>query len=514
MKLQSIFVFVILILANFGTGERLTPEENLKRIENCGKFQLRNKVHPSNSSTPLPIAPDLWPIWISLASGYSRNSKNFAGTSLATMISSRHFLTSSQVVLNDNYTWKLNTNHSIDVKEACAEKNRHFKLYKSIVKSIKLGHRCFKNGSPGCSNTTIEPVEAWLLNFCDMDQQFFKFTQIPMVVEVNQDYSNEWMCLRDDFKTAQKMSKTDLTEVFTYGKAREMKHRRLNLFGSSGDYLFANHFEEGERGGPIIQNVDGRWILRGLEATAGQKKTPTLAHRLSVFQQGLCETVGICAPMFLTTTTTTKPTTVPSTTTTTTKATTPTTTTKPTPPPVPSTTTTTTEATTPTTTTTTTTTTKPTTVLTTTTTTTKATTTTGAITLPPTVPSTTTTKATTTESPTSTVPPRPTITAKPSAKLGPPQKPYTTVTPKVTIPYIQTHPDAPDYQDPSVEHQQSAEYEYEEFQRLQEMRLAQLPDEDVDDDIYVSRDFLTDLKRAGSRFELFLIVLVVIVFVQ
>ncbi|CAO4362628.1 unnamed protein product [Caenorhabditis nigoni] len=506
MKFQSIFVFVILILANFGIGIRLTPEENLKRIKSCGKFKLRNEVHPSNSSTPMTVAPDLWPIWISLASGYSFINKNYTGTSLTTMISSRHFLTSSQVVLNDNYTWRLNSSRRIDVKTYCSKEKSHLKIPNTIVENIKFDHRCSKNGSPGCNSNTVTPVEAWLLNFCDMNQQFFEFTQIPMVVEVNQNFSNEWMCLRHDFKTVQKIP--NLKDVFTYGDAREMKHRRLKMLSYSGDYFeLLQHFEKGERGGPILNNVDNRWMLLGLGATAGKKKKSTLAHRLSVFQQGLCDTVGICAPKFLTTTTTT----TTSTTTTTTKATTPTTTTKLLPPPVPTTTTTTT--TTATTTTTTTTTTKPTTVTSTTTTTTKATTTTEATTLPPTVPPTTTTKATTTESPTSTVPLTTKKDAKPSAKLGPPQKPSTTVTPKVTTPYIRTPPDAPDYHDPSAEHQQSAEYEYEEFQRLQEMRLAQLPDEDVDDDIYVSRDFLTDLKRAGSRFELFLMVLVVAVVV-
>ncbi|ULU13439.1 hypothetical protein L3Y34_016147 [Caenorhabditis briggsae] len=389
MEFQSIFVVLILILASFGTGKRLTPKENLKRIENCGKFKLRNEVRPSNSSTPMTVAPDLWPIWISLASGYSKNSKNYTGTSLTTMISSRHFLASSQVVLNDNYTWTLNTGYRIDAKKVCAQKNSHFQLYNNIVKKIKFGHRCFKDGSPGCSKSNIKPVDAWLLNFCDMDQYLFKHTQIPMVVEVDQDLSNEWMCLRDDFKTVQKVSKTDLTDVFTYGKAREMKHRRLNLVTFSDKYLvIADHLEEGERGGPIIQNVDGRWILHGLEATAGLRKKDTLAHWLSAFQQGLCDTVGI-------------------------------------------------------------------------------------------LPSTTTTKATTLTT-------KGTTTRKSPPKPRPSSKPHTTGNAKVTIPYIWTPPE--DYHVPSSDHEQSAEYEYEEFQRLQEMRLAQLPDEDVDDDIYVRNE--------------------------
>ncbi|KAF1771521.1 hypothetical protein GCK72_003348 [Caenorhabditis remanei] len=177
-----LYLYLLIIGANGEakkkSGGRLTPEENKQRLETCGKTAIDT---PSGNSTSMELLKS-FPDWLSWAITRNQNS----GAALTTMISPRHFLTSSQVVMHDNATWRWSSKKVRRCSHELGQVN--LEVPKEILKNLEL----FKTECPPtCKITSVIPVtRAVILNYCYTTSRMWQWSQAVMVMEIAEDISD------------------------------------------------------------------------------------------------------------------------------------------------------------------------------------------------------------------------------------------------------------------------------------------------------------------------------------
>ncbi|KAF1771523.1 hypothetical protein GCK72_003350 [Caenorhabditis remanei] len=244
---------------------KLTKAENLRRLLTCGKTPIDT---PSDNSTSVEIKK--WPDW---AWGARTNGQNGAGTALTTRISPRHVLTSSQVVMHDNTTWRWNSERVKKCKTGRVNLNVPREVLDKLVFKYLISR-------------------AVILDYCKMDERMWNATQGVMIMELKKDANESFPCLADNSTDGVYTKGKELDVYSLYGKYKKnMNHRKLKLTGDHTKFLIFNRYhEDGQRGGQIMDNVNGRWTLVGLGAGGTSEKS--VAFRISALQESLCEETG------------------------------------------------------------------------------------------------------------------------------------------------------------------------------------------------------------------------------
>ncbi|EFO96564.1 hypothetical protein CRE_23152 [Caenorhabditis remanei] len=243
------------------TAGKLTEAENERRLQTCGQKPIDT---PSGNSTSVEIKK--WPDW---AWGARTHGQNGAGTALTTMISPRHFLTSSQVVMHDNTTWRWNSER---------------------VKKCKTGRVNLKVPREVLDNLVFKYLisRAVILDYCKMDERMWNATQGVMIMELKKDANESFPCLADSECTDYVMGFIFIVDNFLIAPPI-----LIYLTGDHTKFLvFDRYHEDGQRGGQIMDNVNGRWTLVGLGAGGTSEKS--VAFRISALQESLCEETGVC----------------------------------------------------------------------------------------------------------------------------------------------------------------------------------------------------------------------------
>ncbi|KAF1771517.1 hypothetical protein GCK72_003344 [Caenorhabditis remanei] len=248
---------------------KLTKKENLRRLLTCGKTPIET---PSGNNISVEITKRADWAW-----GARTKGQNDTGTALTTMISTRHFLTSSQVVITDEKKWVWN---SQKVEKCDGPGQVHLEVPKDALGKLQFRGNLLSR--------------AVILDYCKMDEKMWNMAQGVMIVELAKDVEDGFPCLAD----------TSTDGVYTKGKELDvytmfiksdklLRHRKLTLGGNHANFLvFDRYHEDGDRGGQIMDNVNGRWTLVGLGAGGASKKSA--AFRISSLQEQLCEVVGVC----------------------------------------------------------------------------------------------------------------------------------------------------------------------------------------------------------------------------
>ncbi|EFO96569.1 hypothetical protein CRE_23141 [Caenorhabditis remanei] len=290
MKFQPIIHYLLLIVvvtngdAQQPMTGRLTPEENAERLRTCGATTLDR---PSTDAVPLEAGN--WQIWLSYVEINNAKDPSNTGGAAANMISPRHFLTSSQVVMNNDRTWRWNS----EKVAGCVNGENHLKVPSEILSSTKL---LFHNSHVNYIQWNERPVKrAVILNYCKM--AYFNNTQAVMVAEVEDTPNRGFPCLVDA-TTAMHVKIEDSVDVYTLILRRNnhyLLHRKLNITGNGIDMFFFPVFHEfNTRGGPIIKQIQDKWTLIAL-GTVGNEKY-SLAFNISTLEKDLCDEVGVCGP--------------------------------------------------------------------------------------------------------------------------------------------------------------------------------------------------------------------------
>ncbi|EFO96567.1 hypothetical protein CRE_23142 [Caenorhabditis remanei] len=257
-------------------ARKLTKKENLRRLKNCGKTPIDT---PSRNNQPKEVQKV--PNWMLLGRTSGRNV-------LTTMISPRHFLTSSQVVMHDNTTWRWNSKKV----ESCTRENGQVNLEvpDEIVREIRL----YENSK----NSPIPVTRAVILNYCKIQPTTWKWSQGVMVMEIEKDIGvgGGFPCLADN-STVDNYFKGRALDLYSFSY-QKYSHRRLSIREgidfTTGVFLFPQYKGDKYRGGPIMDNGNGTWTLVALGAGKVFGGENSSAFGISTLQEQLCEVVGVC----------------------------------------------------------------------------------------------------------------------------------------------------------------------------------------------------------------------------
>ncbi|KAF1771518.1 hypothetical protein GCK72_003345 [Caenorhabditis remanei] len=293
MKFQSIIHYLLLIVvvrngdAQQQMTGRLSKEENAERLRTCGATIIDR---PSIDSTAKELRGDNWQTWLSFVRFENAKHQSAKGAALATMISSRHFLTSSQVVMNDDRTWRWNSEKVV----GCESGQNHLKVPPEILDSAQL---LFRDRHSMVNQFHYKSVKhAVILNYCNQRTTYFDKTQAVMVAETDDTPNRGFPCLVDA-TTAMYVNHPDVVDVYTLSVTKEgvtiVTHRKLNIIGNGIDLFFFPVFHEVDtRGGPIMKQIQDKWTLIAL-GTVGNEKY-SLAFNISTLEKDLCDEVGVC----------------------------------------------------------------------------------------------------------------------------------------------------------------------------------------------------------------------------
>ncbi|PIC53213.1 hypothetical protein B9Z55_003012 [Caenorhabditis nigoni] len=292
MYLLSFFIFLTLFKAVL--PGKLTPEENRKRLDTCGD---RNLANPSNYKT-----------WYWLAHRTDQQTNQRIDVSAASMISPRHFLTSSQTVLTNYKEWKLNKN--ISFSEKCIDGTNDTEVPQSVVADFKVTmFSCYGNPLLNqCSSYQIRPTRAFLLNMCnDYVRKQFMATFSPMLVEVEkipEADSFDIPCLADSLEQSTRGMKANVL-LFHVKFLATPKLENIN------QTIFRNFLQtiatkpwfnlDQAEGSPLLSEIDETITLLGILAAGSPYQSEDrsivypLYFRVAWLRNGLCDLAGICS---------------------------------------------------------------------------------------------------------------------------------------------------------------------------------------------------------------------------
>ncbi|CAP32370.2 Protein CBG13594 [Caenorhabditis briggsae] len=197
-QFQSIIIFLALsiVIGNSAPSGGLTVEENQKRLNSCGGDALPT---PSVNRTglPLPKQPTrlAWLTCLMHNNSQHRRHKQYSNPTTASIISSRHIITSSSLVIDVNWKW-LKSNGQ--VKFSDCPNGMDLEVPEEELKSLFLNY-LIKPASEK-DQRVAKIVRAYILGICDPKKGSlvdpnppFK----PMVAELEQNLEENVPCLAD-----------------------------------------------------------------------------------------------------------------------------------------------------------------------------------------------------------------------------------------------------------------------------------------------------------------------------
>ncbi|CAO4372260.1 unnamed protein product [Caenorhabditis nigoni] len=306
MKLQSIILVLICGIVYQRSCLKLNDLENDKRLNFCG-----GRFLPQPSSNQFGVGVNLNETWL-VSVGQINQTTLPHVPSVGFLISQRHILTSSQVVITGNKKWALDTTL---FDGNCT--NSHAEVPPNILANLNITF----------AQRTFKAVQGKVFFACDTEH--FDVNYQPMLLELSEPLglnSSDIPCLVDKSFEFQKEPYMEVREAHSYGlDAGKLKHHKitidffLTLGGNSANvedsrWAFTTKYAAvNDRGGPLLYNSSGRATVVGLKASSPYDNSEGIYfYNLAYIQEAICEYSGVCAPIIPTTSiTSTTTTTVP-----------------------------------------------------------------------------------------------------------------------------------------------------------------------------------------------------------
>ncbi|CAP32382.1 Protein CBG13608 [Caenorhabditis briggsae] len=312
MKLPSIIVLLIHINSAYEgscNSGKLTDQENKHRLNTCGIEGLP-QPSPDSVGSDVPYLSDTWLCW-------GQNDPSDESISTASLISPRHLITSSELVLTREMHWRAN-GRNFDFQEDCRKKERaknfflmvfysgkcilfrHLELPEKHLTGLQFTlHRCYDPTDAKCQGNVLLAKRAYILDIClesGYIQDHFREVFSPMIVEIDYGFNGSTPCLADN-----RMKIFNGSEADSYGLGRfeeqryTMKHRKLTIAHTDNLLVFTESYKgEQRRGGPLIQRNPNtsKWTIIGFQASNNMKLSAFF--NMKRLQNVLCELIGIC----------------------------------------------------------------------------------------------------------------------------------------------------------------------------------------------------------------------------
>ncbi|CAL2029028.1 unnamed protein product [Caenorhabditis brenneri] len=280
MKIR-IQLYLLVLTLEYTNSWKLTPEENNQRLEECGrKFNSRPTNHASNEAVVEHSHND----WIVRVQSIGGKHQLFPTT--GSFISPRHIITSVQSVITENREWGYNGQKFLS---NCTHLSRDFEIPKKVVDHILITRG--KCGKKNCDQEHIRAEKAFVLDFCE-HEHFDRMFRI-MVIEVKNYVTNNFACVADE---THRSKKGETVEIYGFD-GKSLIYRLRQISNVHDDYLLTSkYYVKGDRGGPMIKNIDGRETIIGIGASTGfnDNSGETFFFKLSSRFHSLCDLIGIC----------------------------------------------------------------------------------------------------------------------------------------------------------------------------------------------------------------------------
>ncbi|EFP12284.1 hypothetical protein CRE_04235 [Caenorhabditis remanei] len=291
MKFLSTVLIHLLITYTMITTEKLSRKENEERLNTCGQYESNNTSQPSLSRN--------W-YWLSY---FLIGPNDGNHESAAIVISKRHILTLSLPVLGDGMKWNIDGS---EFNGKCMEGTNHTNVPQHILKKFSVQPlHCYRfPQNPGCPQTPIQPVRAYILHICNklvFDRYSFSYT--PMILDLGEGYDLKIHppCLGDtDIR-----DQGDSAQLYRFNlqRGRDIYTSMLNITYSHEYKIRCSMYAPNNPksyGSPLVKIVNGRETIIGLSTP----NDPAYLHghqettffNVSFYRNDLCSLIGVCGP--------------------------------------------------------------------------------------------------------------------------------------------------------------------------------------------------------------------------
>ncbi|PIC31925.1 hypothetical protein B9Z55_012456 [Caenorhabditis nigoni] len=286
MKFLSLIVLTQ-ILSSLAPN-KLTPKENLERLENCGK---ENPIKPANTT---------W-LWLAEYTDPSDASKHFLAT--ASMISNRHFLLSAYVLMNGDMIWRVNGK---PFDGNCIDTTEDARIPDDFVKQLVFRPpECYKISNTKCDTINVTPTRGYVLKACDgsiWSPYIFKQRYTQMIVEFETldktNHTYNYPCLMNP-RDHHAVDGYAMKYAFNSENEPEVVRGEscvIQGFGSS--FPCGSHSDKEMQGSVAMKQLNGtKWTIVGMGSTGYYRpdSKESLLLSMEYFYRDICSAAGVCS---------------------------------------------------------------------------------------------------------------------------------------------------------------------------------------------------------------------------
>ncbi|PIC53191.1 hypothetical protein B9Z55_002999 [Caenorhabditis nigoni] len=286
MTFQSIFIILFHIDLIFGVSSgRLSREENENRLNTCGTEMIPT---PSSNETAIAINSTSDFLWIA----HSKFSNASTVYSAASPISSRHFLTFSNTILDSKRRWLHNGSIYTDY---CTGNNRHAEVPDEVVKLLRFtALSCYNSKGSKCKNKTTTAVRAFLPYFCHKyTKHNFPVLFSPMIVEMKDEFKGTPLCLSG---TDPLVKVGDQVHAYRFSPGIGFKHSSHIVKYILSHVMGTTNGAKTLYGGPLVKFVNAKPIIVGFigNYVVLEKTKWDLFFNIKWLAPEICGWAGIC----------------------------------------------------------------------------------------------------------------------------------------------------------------------------------------------------------------------------
>ncbi|CAO4362621.1 unnamed protein product [Caenorhabditis nigoni] len=253
MTFQSILIILIHIDLIFGASSgRLSSEENENRLNTCETEAIPT---PSTNETAIAVNSTFDFLWIA----HSKFPNASTVYSAASPISSRHFLTFSNTILDSKRRWLHNGSIYTDY---CTGNTRHAEVPEEVVKLLRFSPlSCYNSKDSKCKNKTTTAVRAFLLYICHkVFKDNFPNLFSPMIVEMKEEFIGTPLCLSG---TDPLVKVGDQVHAYRFSSGIGFKHSSHIVKHINDKRIETTRIEHAQLGGPLVKFINAKPTIVG-----------------------------------------------------------------------------------------------------------------------------------------------------------------------------------------------------------------------------------------------------------
>ncbi|CAB04116.1 uncharacterized protein CELE_F15H9.1 [Caenorhabditis elegans] len=276
MKFLTLFIWII--ACGFNNTQPLSYEENIQRLESCGK------ILPEESSNSITKSK-YFKNWFGIAAFQNGNQYNFR--TVGTFISKRHFLTLAYALMNSNMTWR--AKHT-KFRDSCVSGMEDSIVPPEVVADLKI-FVCPNGKGKHCPPSI--PKKAWLHGICKNNiKKLFSSIHTPMLVEVETPIPGSSVCVPE--KKTQILEEPSFVYMFIPSNGSVVE-KLVNITNSNWLEITTQLLGGiKEYCGSLIKKIHGKWTMIGLGTPKNVWKKHSFFFNLKRFSGSFCHFAGIC----------------------------------------------------------------------------------------------------------------------------------------------------------------------------------------------------------------------------